>query len=221
MEPRRFFLRSLSFSEPTTRCRVDARSSSLLTADWTKDGHLGNRTLSPSNLELRVSWSFSLGWLLERTDWDLRSCEMQHNWTVHNELVREKNGQMYRMTYRQWTKETSSWWLPRSEQITASLVAQMVNSPPAMQGTRVQSLGREDLLKGMATHSSIFAWEISWTEEPDGLQSVESQRVGHDWASFTYIEQIMAGLFFETSICISVCPYSHYEVVAGLLLFIL
>ena len=60
MEPRRFFLRSLSFSEPTTRCRVDARSSSLLTADWTKDGHLGNRTLSPSNLELRVSWSHSM-----------------------------------------------------------------------------------------------------------------------------------------------------------------
>ena len=66
-----------------------------------------------------------------------------------------------------------------------------------------------------------FAWRIQWTEEPGGLQSVESQRVGHDWASFTYIEQIMAGLFFETSICVSVCPCSHYEVVAGLLLFIL
>ena len=104
----------------------------------------------------------------------------------------------------------------------ASLVAQMAHSLPAMQGTRIQSLGREDLLeKGMATHSSIFAWRIQWTEEPDGLQSMESQRVGHDWASFTYIEQIMAGLFFETSICISVCPCSHYEVVAGLLLFIL
>ena len=57
----------------------------------------------------------------------------------------------------------------------------MVHSLPAMQGTRIQSLGREDLLeKGMATHSRIFAWEIPWTEEPGGLKSVESQRVGHD-----------------------------------------
>ena len=63
----------------------------------------------------------------------------------------------------------------------ASLVAQMAHSLPAMQGTRIQSLGREDLLeKGMATHSSIFAWRIQWKEEPDGLQSMESQRVGHD-----------------------------------------
>ena len=66
----------------------------------------------------------------------------------------------------------------------ASLVAQMVHSPPAMQGTRIQSLGWEDLLeKGMATHSSIFAWEIPRTEEPDGLQYVESQRVGHNLAT--------------------------------------
>ena len=45
----------------------------------------------------------------------------------------------------------------------------------------VWSLGWEDLLeKGMATHSSILAWVIPWTEEPGGLQSMESQRVGHD-----------------------------------------
>ena len=50
-----------------------------------------------------------------------------------------------------------------------------------MQETYVQSLGQEDLLqKGMATHSSIPAWEIPWTEEPGGLQSIGSQRVGHD-----------------------------------------
>ena len=49
-----------------------------------------------------------------------------------------------------------------------------------MQETQVQSLGWEDLEKEMATHSSILAWKIPWTEEPGGLQSMGSQRVGHD-----------------------------------------
>ena len=63
-----------------------------------------------------------------------------------------------------------------------SLVAQMVNRLPTMQETRVQSLGWEDLLeKEMATHSSILAWKIPWTEEPGRLQSVGSQRVRKDW----------------------------------------
>ena len=58
----------------------------------------------------------------------------------------------------------------------ASLVAQMVRSPPAVQETRVRSLGQEDPLeKEMATHSSILAWKIPWTEEPFRLQSMESQ----------------------------------------------
>ena len=57
----------------------------------------------------------------------------------------------------------------------------MVKNMPAMQETRVQSLDQEDPLeKKMATHSSILAWEIPWTEEPGGLQSMESQRVGHN-----------------------------------------
>ena len=51
----------------------------------------------------------------------------------------------------------------------------------AKQETWVGSLGLEDLLeKGMATHPSVLAWEIPWTEEPGGLQSTESQRVGHN-----------------------------------------
>ena len=63
----------------------------------------------------------------------------------------------------------------------ASLVAQMVKHLPAMRDTRVQSLGWEDSLeKGMATHSSILAWRIQWTEEPCRLQSMGSQRVGYD-----------------------------------------
>ena len=60
-------------------------------------------------------------------------------------------------------------------------MAQNVKNLPAVQETWVQSLGGEDLLdKGMATHSSILAWKISWTEEPGRLQSIGSQRVGHD-----------------------------------------
>ena len=52
-----------------------------------------------------------------------------------------------------------------------------------MQETWVQSLGWEDPLEeGMATHSSILAWEIPWTEEPNGLQSTGSQRVEHNWS---------------------------------------
>ena len=62
----------------------------------------------------------------------------------------------------------------------ASLVILMVKNSPAMQETWVQFLGREDALeKGMATHFSILAWRIPWTEEPGRLQSVGSQRVRH------------------------------------------
>ena len=65
--------------------------------------------------------------------------------------------------------------------ISRSMVAQMVKHLFTMQETRVQSLGGEDLLeKEMATHSSILAWKIPWTEEPDRLQSVGLQRVGHN-----------------------------------------
>ena len=60
-------------------------------------------------------------------------------------------------------------------------MAQPVKNPPAMQKTWVRSLGQEDPLeKGMATHFSILAWEIPWTEEPGGLESMELQTVRHD-----------------------------------------
>ena len=60
-------------------------------------------------------------------------------------------------------------------------MAQTVKSLSAMQETRVRSLGQEDLLeKGMATYSSVLVWRIPWTEEPDRLQSMRSQRVRHD-----------------------------------------
>ena len=60
-------------------------------------------------------------------------------------------------------------------------MAQGVKNPSVMQETQVQSLDQEDSLeKGMATHSSILAWRIPWTEELGGLQSMGLQRVGHN-----------------------------------------
>ena len=68
-----------------------------------------------------------------------------------------------------------------ASQLKTSLVAQRIKRLPAMQETWVRSLGSEDLLeKEMATHSSIPAWRISWTEEPGGLKSTGSLRVRHD-----------------------------------------
>ena len=68
--------------------------------------------------------------------------------------------------------------------LVTSLVAQRLKRLPPMWETRVQSLGREDPLeKEMATHSSILAWRIPWTEELGRLQSTGSQRVGHNWVT--------------------------------------
>ena len=67
------------------------------------------------------------------------------------------------------------------------LVVQTVKNLPAMQETKVQSLGWEDPLEEeMATHSSILAWRIPWTEEPGGLQSVALQKVRHGRAINTF-----------------------------------
>ena len=76
----------------------------------------------------------------------------------------------------------------------ASLVAQTVKNLPAMQENWVQVLGREDPLEEeMATHSSILAWRIPWTEESGGLQSMGSPRVGHDGKTNTFTFQYKAG----------------------------
>ena len=78
--------------------------------------------------------------------------------------------------------------------VRASLMAQTVKRLPAMRKTWVPSLGQEDTLeKKMATHSSILAWKIPWTEEPGGLQSMGSQRMGHDRAT---------SLHFTSSVCV-------------------
>ena len=69
----------------------------------------------------------------------------------------------------------------RQKSIMASQVALVVKNMPAVQETQVRSPGWEDSLEeGVATHPSIFAWRIPWTEEPRRLQSIGSQRVGHD-----------------------------------------
>ena len=74
-----------------------------------------------------------------------------------------------------------NFWGWVAEAWEASLVAQTVKNLPAVQETRIRSLSWEDPLeKEMATHSSILAWRIPWTEEPGRLQSTRSQRVGHD-----------------------------------------
>ena len=73
------------------------------------------------------------------------------------------------------------------DNLGTSLVAQTLKNPPATKETWGPSLGWEGSLeKGTATHSSILAWRIPWAEEPGGVQSVGSQRVWHDWATFSH-----------------------------------
>ena len=79
--------------------------------------------------------------------------------------------------------ENDSEWEKKSPQRLHgdSLVVQMVKNPTAMGETQLQTLSQEDPLeKRMATHSGIHAWRIPWTEEPDWLQSMGSQRVTHN-----------------------------------------
>ena len=93
-----------------------------------------------------------------------------------------------------WTRDkpkstSNQLWQTCHLTIQASLVAQMVKNPPAMWGTWVRCLGWEDPLeKVMATHSSILAWRIPWTEESGSLQSIGSQKVRHNWEIFTFTQ---------------------------------
>ena len=95
-----------------------------------------------------------------------------------------------------------NWWIPEGlsypyDTLWASLVAQMVKNLPAMQDTWVWSLGQEDPLeKGKATHSSMPAWRIPWTEEPAGY-SPWGHRVRHDWATNTSLSLRCTWFFFS------------------------
>ena len=78
-------------------------------------------------------------------------------------------------------------------------MAQTVKNQPSMQETWVQALGQEDLLeKGMATHFSILAWRIPWTEEPGRVQSTESKRVGR-----TQLSKIMLREFLDLELILA------------------
>ena len=90
----------------------------------------------------------------------------------------------------------------------ASLVAQRLKRLPPMWETWVQSLGREEALeKEMVTHSSIFAWRIPWTEKPGRLQSMGSQRVGHDWATSLTLLFLKVGCLIDDYHASSVSPW--------------
>ena len=108
-----------------------------------------------------------------------------------------------------WKPALSNTYVPRTFTSTNlswqqdSLVTQTVENLPAMQETGVQFLGQEDPLEeGMATHSSILAWRTPWTEDPDGLQSIGSQRVGYDWSN-------LARLCTTIKYSISSVKYQH------------
>ena len=78
----------------------------------------------------------------------------------------------------------------------------------------VQSLSRDDPLeKEMATHSSIFAWRIPWTKEPGRLQSMGSQRVGHDWMTFTFTPTMVCCCCLVTKLCPTLCNPVDYGMV--------
>ena len=104
---------------------------------------------------------------------------MQRAWV--RSLMRELRSHMPPSMVKKKKKKTKKEWI---YVYMGSQVALVVKHLPAMQETQemqFQSLSWEDPLEeGMATHSSILAWRISWTEEPGGLQSMGSQRVGHD-----------------------------------------
>ena len=85
----------------------------------------------------------------------------------------------------------AKWFCYTCTCIWASMVAQMVKNLPAIQETGVWSLGQQEPLEEeMATHYSILAWRIPWTEETGGLHSMGSHRVRHDWATNTFTSYI-------------------------------
>ena len=95
----------------------------------------------------------------------------------------------------------------------ASLVAQTIKNLPAVLETWVQSLGWEDPLgKGTATHSSILAWRVPWTEKSGEPQSMGSQRVRHNWATFTLAPFLFYNFAFRELYHRTVCvSFSHLK----------
>ena len=93
-----------------------------------------------------------------------------------------------------------------------SLLAQMVKRLPTMRETQVQSLGQEDPLeKDMAPHSSTLAWKIPWMEEPGRLQSMGSQRVGHDWVTSFHFTSMAGKEDNWVYVCVHTHTHTHTE----------
>ena len=96
------------------------------------------------------------------------------------------------VTFWQFTSNILDYW--------ASLACSDGKESASNAGDRVQTLGQKDALeKGLVTHSSILAWEVPWTEEPGRLQSLRSQRVGHNWMTNT------------TSQCVPILDYGDFK----------
>ena len=106
-----------------------------------------------------------------------------------------------------------SWqFKPLSRAPAAALVAQTVKNPPAMQETQVQSMGWEDSLeKRMATHSSIDAWEIPWTEEPGGaaVHGVAMSCTRLNTYTHTHTSQSTRSTFAKSQTRLSMCTHTH------------
>ena len=112
-----------------------------------------------------------------------------HHWLNGNEfeqILGDVEGQGSLVGCSPWGRKESDMtqWLKNNIQFQGFPGGSAVKSLPAMQEMQIQSLGQEDPLEEeMATQSCILAWEIPWSEEPGGLQTMVSQRVGHDWVT--------------------------------------
>ena len=148
--------------------KIEGRKLEMVVWHHWLDGHEFEQTLGVGEEQGSVAFCSSWGAkavTTERLNWSLKtwanSCQFQG---------------LFHCTMGVWPYLFST-----------SLVAQRLKSLPAMRETWVWSLGREDPLeKEMATHSSILAWRIPWTEEPGGQQFTGLQRVRHDWATWLH-----------------------------------
>ena len=129
---------------------------------------------------MRETWVWSLG----------QEAPLEKEMATHCSIIAwripwiEEPGGLQSMGYQKVRHNWATSLIHSPSSWGTSLVAQTVKHLPAMQETWVQSLGQEDPLEEeMATHSSVLAWKIPWMEEPGRLQSMGSQRVGHDWAT--------------------------------------
>ena len=152
---------------------------------WPRDVLFGGTwiTLMPSVLN---SWSSGWPGILSKVKTTLKGSPLPARYFLTSEtkhwLTQSRKRILVLQAFLLYNQKTSSWCL--SVPFKACLVAQMAKNLSAMPETHVWSLGWEDPLeKEMATHSSILSWNIPWTEEPDRLESMGSQRVRHNSAT--------------------------------------